>query len=235
MRRQVSSVGGVEVKRHSIGHRPIVRALTAILCASLLVASACAPSGRPAPTATPSPRPTDAPPPTLEPTVVPLPTDTPGQPQVATVEGLVMRDDSQLVIGVNWLSRSRASYVVQGGDVEAVLKFLGETARVTGEVVERGPWLKEIVVRSAEPSQAPDRLALRRGFIKELGVSIYMQGTHVLVDREGKMICLLQAKKSGIDLDAQMMKGEVTVIGVMNRTVEGNAQIMEVELVEAAK
>jgi hypothetical protein len=143
-----------------------------------------------------------------------------------------MADNDQLIIGVNWTSKSRITYVVQGGDVETVRRFLGETARVTGVIVDRSPWLKEIVVYGAEASSAMDRLSMRIGFIKELGISIYMQGTHVLTDCEGKTVCLLSATESGLDLDSYMLKGRVAVIGVLSRTVEGNAQIMEVKLVE---
>jgi len=146
-----------------------------------------------------------------------------------------MMDNGQLIIGVNWTSKSRITYVVQGEDLEAVHRFLGETARVTGVIVDRGPWLKEILVRSAEASPSAERLSWRTGFIKELGASIYMQGTHLLTDREGNAICLLGAKESGLDLDSYMLKGKVTVTGIMTKTVEGNAQIMEVKLVEPVK
>lgn len=146
-----------------------------------------------------------------------------------------MSDDGQLIIGVQWLSKSRVTYVVKGGEAEEVRKFLGETARITGEIVEPSPWMKEIIVRAVRASTEPHRLSLRRGYIKELGPSIYMQGTHVLVDREGKLICLLSAKEKGLDLDAYMMMGRVVVIGVMSKTVEGDAQIMEVEAIEQAK
>ena len=154
---------------------------------------------------------------------------------MGTVEGLVMMDNSQLIIGVNWLSKSRITYVVRGGDVEAAARFLGETARVTGAIVDRGPWLKEISVRAAEGSTAADRLSTRSGFIKELGVSIYMQGTHLLTDREGNMVCLLSARESGLDLGSYMSQGVVAVTGIITKTVEGNAQIMEVKLVERAE
>lgn len=150
------------------------------------------------------------------------------------IEGLVMSEDGQLIIGVRWLSKSRITYLVVGGEVDEVRKFLGETARVTGEIVDRGPWLKEITVRKVEASTDPHRLSRRTGYIKELGPSIYMQGTHVLVDREDKLICLLSAARSGLDLDAYMT-GKVVVFGVITKTVEGDAQIMEVELVERAK
>ncbi|MBC7261733.1 MAG: hypothetical protein H5T63_06935 [Chloroflexi bacterium] len=187
----------------------------------------------PVPSPVPTPSPTMPPTPTLPPlTLVPTPTS--GAAYLGEIEGLVMSEDSQLLIGVRWLSKSRITYVVVGGEVDEVKKFLGETARVTGEIVDRGPWLKEIVVRKVEASTDPHRLSRRTGYIKELGPSIYMQGTHVLVDREGKPICLLSAAKTGLDLDAYMT-GKVTVYGVITKTVEGDAQIMEVELVERAK
>lgn len=212
-------------------------------CALLLFLTACVPLRSPTlvptPGATPSPVPISSPTPlptqvsTLPiPTAVPTPTA--GAAYLGQVEGLVMLDDSQLIIGVHWLSKSRVTYVVVGGEVEEVRKFLGETARVTGEIVDRSPWLKEIVVRKVEASTDTRRLSRRTGYIKELGPSIYMQGTHVLVDRDGKLICLLSAAKSGLDLNAYMT-GKVVVYGVLAKTVEGDAQIMEVEQVELAK
>ena len=147
----------------------------------------------------------------------------------------MLSDNGQIIIGVNWTSKSRITYVVQGDDLETVLRFLGETARVTGVIVDRGPWLKQIQVRAAEAPTTAERLSMRTGFIKELGASIYMQGTHLLTDREGNTICLLGASESGLGLDSYMLKGKVTVFGVMSKTVEGNAQIMEVKLVEPAK
>jgi len=146
-----------------------------------------------------------------------------------------MVQDGQLIIGVNWTSRSRITYLVQGGDEASVRRYLGETACITGVVVDRGPWLKVIVVRSAEDSGATDKLSMRAGFIKELGASIYMQGTHLLTDGEGKTVCLLSSKESGVDLDSAMLLGRVIVIGTLTQTVEGDAKIMEVQLVEPVK
>ena len=142
-----------------------------------------------------------------------------------------MMDGERLIIGVNWLSKARITYVVQGGDVTLVKRYLGETARVTGQVLDKGPWLKELMVRAAEASDSPGRLSMRMGYIKELGVSIYMQGSHTLVDREGKLICLLGSREGGPDLN-QFMRGQVVVIGVLSKTVEGDAKIMDVRLVE---
>jgi len=145
-----------------------------------------------------------------------------------------MTDNGQLIVGSDWLSRSRVTYLIRGGEVEGVRQFLGETARVSGQIVDLGPWLKEIWVGAVEASPAPDRLSLRSGYIKELGPSIYMQGTHILTDRDGQQICLLSGRQAGVDLDAYATD-KVTVFGVMSKTVEGDAQIMEVEKVEVVK
>jgi hypothetical protein len=202
-----------------------------VLCLLLIFTTACAVVRTPAPAPSPTPLPTLVP---TQPTPALMPTPTSGEAYLGEVEGLVMSDNGQLIIGVQWLSKSRITYVVVGGEIEEVKKFLGETARVTGEIVDHSPWLKEIVVRKVEASTDPHRLSRRTGYIKELGPSIYMQGTHVLVDRENKLICLLSAAKSGLDLDAYMTS-KVVVFGVITKTVEGDAQIMEVEQVERAK
>ena len=205
-----------------------------LYCLLLLSVVAC--QQVPAPTATPVPRPTWTPRPT--PTTTPLPTLTVAPTPTATVsaqagqvEGLVMMEDGEWILGVNWLSKSRITYVIKGGDVETMKRLLGETARVTGVIVDKGPYLKEITVRAAEVSTAEERLSRRVGFIKELGPSIYMQGSHVLMDREGKTICLLGTSEGGPDLDRYML-GKVVVIGIMGKTVEGDAQILTVKSVE---
>jgi hypothetical protein len=194
----------------------------------VLAACAGAPTSTPWPVSTPTPQPSPVPTATL--TALPLPTQT-SDPEISLVEGLVMMDGEQLIIGVDWLSKARITYVVQGGDVASVKRYLGETARVKGQVVHESPWLKELMVRAAEASNAPGRLSMRMGYIKELGVSIYMQGSHTLVDREGKLICLLDVQEGGPDLN-QFMRGQVVVIGVLSKTVEGDAKIMDVRLVE---
>ena len=215
----------------ALGSRPYrVLCVLAVTIGLVLLATACRPASRPTPTR----EPTSTPGPTPEPgrTATPVYTPTPPEPQVGTIEGLVMMDNGQLIIGVDWTSKSRITYVVQGDELATITRFLGETARVTGVIVDRGQWLKEIQVRTAEPSTSAERLSWRTGFIAELGTSVYMQGTHLLGDREGKMICLLDARASGLDLDSYILKGQVRVTGVMTKTVEGNAQIMEVKLVE---
>ncbi|MBM4429285.1 MAG: hypothetical protein FJ026_02930 [Chloroflexi bacterium] len=206
-----------------------------LLCGLVLCCvAACAPV--PTPTATPRPASTRTPQPV--PTATPLPTPAPvSSPttspwgQAGQVEGLVLILDGELILGVDWLSKSRITYLVKGGDAEMLKRLLGETARVTGVIVDRGPYLKEIKVQDAEPSTAEERLSMRAGYIKELGPSIYMQGSHVLMDREGQIICLLATGEGGPDLD-RYMSGRVVVIGFMDKTVEGDAQIMTVQSVD---
>ena len=202
-------------------------------CTVVTLAAAC---GR-AETAPPTQTPTQRPEPSLTAaatrTAAPQSTLTTA-PQTTVIEGLVMLDGEQLIIGVNWLSKARITYVVQGGEVASAKRYLGETARVTGQVLDKGPWLKELMVRAAEASDSPERLSMRAGYIKELGVSIYMQGSHTLVDREGKLICLLGIQEGGPDLN-QFMQSQAVVIGVMSKTVEGDAKIMDVKLVEPVR
>lgn len=202
------------------------RTALAVTCALLVLAAACAPASQP------TPEPTVTPVPTPEPSRTPVPTPTAAGPQVGTVEGLVLNNNGQLMIGVDWTSKSRITYVVQGTDTAEIRKFVGETVRATGEIVDRGPWLKEIVIRSVEESTDPERLSWRAGYIHELGDSMWMQGTHVLINRDSDLICLLEVKEGGPDLDSYSGIGLVAATGILTNTVEGNAQIMEARLVE---
>lgn len=145
-----------------------------------------------------------------------------------------MIEDGQVIVGVDWLSKSRVTYRVTAGDVERLQALEGETVTVWGEVTDRGPWLKEIAVANVRVSTTPGRLSRRMGYIKELGVSIYMQGTHMLTDREGKTICLLSSAEGGPDLD-NYARDKVAVLGVLENTVEGNEKIMKVQRVEKVK
>lgn len=194
-----------------------------MLTCTLLVTT-CAPASQPTITPAPSPEPTW--------TLTPVPAPTVPEPQVGTIEGVVLSDNGQLIIGVDWTSKSRITYLVQGTDTAAVRKFLGETVQVIGEIVDRGPWLKEITIRTVEESTAPDRLSWRSGYIHKLGDSHWTKGTHVLIDRAADLICLLETREVGLNLDSYESIGQVAVTGVMTNTIEGDAQIMEVKLVE---
>lgn len=66
----------------------------------------------------------------------------------------------------------------------------------------------------------------REGVIQALGVSIYQQGTHRL-EKDGNLIALLEAATSQINLDDYIGK-EVTLEGKVQKTVEGNLEIMSV-------
>ena len=203
-------------------------AVVPILFVITLAALGCAPS-------VPSPTPLSSHRPTVAPTVFREPTPTATQPPVQEqeVEGLVIVEDGQVIIGVGWL-KSRAVYRVTGGDVERVRALEGETVQVRGTITDHGPQLKEIAVTNVRVSAKTGGLSRRVGYIKELGMSIYMQGTHVLTDREGQTICLLSPAEGGPGLD-QYMLAQVAVIGVLENTVEGNAKIMKVQRVEIVK
>jgi len=208
----------------------MARAVSALLVigASMLASSGCAPSG-PAPTALPTRAPTLAPTPYPEPT----PTHTQAPIPNQEVEGLVIIEDGQVIVGVEWLG-ARVIYRVTGGDVERVKALEGETVVVQGAVTHHGTQLKEIAVTDVRLSLSPGGLSRRVGFIKELGLSIYMQGTHVLTDRDGQRICLLSSDEGGPDLD-QYMLAQVAVIGVLESAVEGSEKIMKVQRVEKVK
>ena len=66
----------------------------------------------------------------------------------------------------------------------------------------------------------------REGVIQALGVSIYQQGTHRL-EKDGNLIALLEAATPQINLDDYIGK-EVTLEGKVQKTVEGNLEIMSV-------
>ncbi len=125
-------------KRLTRSHRvpragsPLVVVLACTLVALL---AACAPPSQPTPTPEPTMTPVPSPQPTWTPP--PLPTPTEPAPYTGTIEGLVLIDEDQLIIGVDWTSKSRITYVVQGAGSDALLKLRGETARVTGEIVYR--------------------------------------------------------------------------------------------------
>jgi hypothetical protein len=67
------------------------------------------------------------------------------------------------------------------------------------------------------------------GKIVPLEASVYMQGTHRLVDDNGNTLVLLNAKDDKLKLSEGM---KVEVSGVVRKTLEGDAEIMEVELVK---
>lgn len=65
-----------------------------------------------------------------------------------------------------------------------------------------------------------------QGTIEELGMSIFMQGSHQLVGADGKLIALLQSA-GDIDLNAYLSK-KVEVSGSSSPSVEGGSIIVSV-------
>lgn len=68
------------------------------------------------------------------------------------------------------------------------------------------------------------------GIVEELGISIFMQGTHKLLDDQGEQIALLQAAKDDLDLSAYLGQ-KVEVSGASAPAVEGGATFVSVESV----
>ncbi|MEW6686965.1 MAG: hypothetical protein AB1393_12305 [Candidatus Edwardsbacteria bacterium] len=66
---------------------------------------------------------------------------------------------------------------------------------------------------------------MKVGVVQPLGISIYMQGTHMLVNGN-HLVCLLES--STIDL-TQYEGFRCQVSGPMSPTVEGGQQIMDVQ------
>lgn len=78
------------------------------------------------------------------------------------------------------------------------------------------------------PKKTPAKKTLSGKIIPLTEASIYMQGTHRLVDDEGNTLILLKAKDDKLKL-AEGMRVEVE--GVVTKTIEGDMEIMEVEKV----
>lgn len=69
------------------------------------------------------------------------------------------------------------------------------------------------------------------GKVEQMGMSIFMQGSHKLVDDKGETIVILQSSKKEIDL--QSFEGQkVTVQGTAEDTVEAGGRILNVESIE---
>lgn len=159
---------------------------------------------------------------------------TPAPTEISVISGIVMLDeDGTYLIGVNWTSRSRVTYRVTGGDTIPLKNCVGETVTVRGVVFEKSPFLKEIFIQKVDAeAHQPGSLSQRTGIVQPLGMSIYMQGSHKLLNEEGSLICLLSGKTAKIDLDGYVGR-QVKVTGTLAKTVEGSAWIMDVLLVES--
>ena len=70
------------------------------------------------------------------------------------------------------------------------------------------------------------------GKIEAMGMSIFMQGSHQLLDSKGDLMVILQAG-DGVDLDKFTGK-QAKVSGTVEGTVEAGGKIMNVSKVESA-
>lgn len=73
-------------------------------------------------------------------------------------------------------------------------------------------------------------MASFKGTVKPMGMSIFMQGTHQLVDDGGGTVALLQS--SSVDIDSFLNK-KVEATGKSEPTVEGNGTMLTVESMKA--
>jgi len=68
------------------------------------------------------------------------------------------------------------------------------------------------------------------GIVEELGMSIFMQGTHKLVDGKGELVALLQSGSDSLDLNSYLGQ-KVKVSGASEPSVEGGATFVTVQSV----
>lgn len=71
------------------------------------------------------------------------------------------------------------------------------------------------------------------GTVQELGMSIFMQGSHQLLDDKGERVALLQAASDDVDLGAYVGQ-KVQVSGSTSPSVEGGATFVSVESIKKA-
>lgn len=69
------------------------------------------------------------------------------------------------------------------------------------------------------------------GKVEPMGMSIFMQGSHQLVDESGEMIVILQSD-GAVDLN-KFTKKKVKVSGDLEDTVEAGAKVLNVKELEA--
>jgi hypothetical protein len=70
-----------------------------------------------------------------------------------------------------------------------------------------------------------------KGTVQELGMSIFMQGSHQLLDDKGERVALLQASTDAVDLNAYLGQ-KVEVSGDASPSVEGGATFVTVDSVK---
>lgn len=94
------------------------------------------------------------------------------------------------------------------------------------EVSESEKEVAEEETGNEEEEETPSDWESYTGTITPLGPSIYMQGSHQLVDENGETILLLEARDDKLEVASGM---EAEVQGPVEKTVEGNQRIMMVE------
>ena len=70
------------------------------------------------------------------------------------------------------------------------------------------------------------------GKVEPMGMSMFMQGTHQLVDDSGEMVVILQAENGKVDLNKFVNK-KVKVSGNEEPTVEAGGTILTVTSIDA--
>lgn len=70
------------------------------------------------------------------------------------------------------------------------------------------------------------------GKVQPMGMSIFMQGSHQLVDDSGEMIVILQSEDGSVDLNKFVNK-KVKVSGKEEPTVEAGGSILTVTSIDA--
>ena len=70
-----------------------------------------------------------------------------------------------------------------------------------------------------------------KGTVEELGMSIFMQGSHQLMDDKGERVALLQAATDKVDLNAYLGQ-TVEVSGSATPSVEGGATFVTVDSIK---
>ncbi|MCF7836961.1 photosystem II reaction center PsbP family protein [Candidatus Gracilibacteria bacterium] len=82
--------------------------------------------------------------------------------------------------------------------------------------------------KDSVPPLIEDQVSFEKltGVVRQLGTSIYQQGTHRL-EKDGTLVALLEAAGPQIKLDS-FVGQEVEVEGIISPTVEGNLEIMKV-------
>lgn len=69
------------------------------------------------------------------------------------------------------------------------------------------------------------------GTVQELGMSIFMQGSHQLLDDQGERVALLESASDNIDLSGYVGK-KVELSGQAAPSVEGGATFVSVESIK---